>query len=380
MKSIVQRQRLIELVQENAESAQGALDLLYFLFPNDKEVKNIIFEFLLNPETPIDVLILGSKLIQFLDYTTDEDYEKLFRLFIVFKSIELDDSEAIYEILIIDRVETIIQLLSFADKSFINENEHIFDENFESIIIEYSKLIDYYKSKSKNELTLIYLALADQLKLMSIEANEMEEDTKNYDSKKEDELNEKMNLLSEELHILVFFLKSRKEEFEDELLAILKYEEEPNFVLIEFIVELFCYYKNDEIIDPLCDILNEYEDLKDFPLCDKIVFAFKSLQSDKIIEIADETLKFKENFSSVIIESLGAYPTEESENLLIKYLHKLKDKKLRTQIAYTLSDIFSMKGYNAVNEFAKKRNIDPDVFDLDSFAINLEEYYETEII
>lgn len=147
-----------------------------------------------------------------------------------------------------------------------------------------------------------------------------------------------------------------------------------NYILQDFSIEMAGIWREVNTIPLLVEIARIAE--PELSVYQKTIDALSFMQSEEIFSHAEDMFRFQEDARVSFAEILGHYPYDKSEEILIKNLYKEKDRDIVTLCAWGLSNIFSLKGAEAIKEVADKGKINPEMITLNEILLPIYIYHK----
>lgn len=362
MKLIIEKQRLLELISD-PDAGLKAHKLLAYSFPNDNTVLKVVLESLLKEVKEKDfasyeVLIITNLL---RNYTaTTQDIPLLIQILREVKQ-NLDEPKLHFA-----GIFAVISLLLKIDFSEIKEKKDLFGEDEIGIHIwQYIEWIEENRNGNVDELKEELISVTRKLS-EEIEKTDQIEDTEAFETLQE-QVTDFRSLLITKMKDYYPIIESSLKEF----------METDNYILQDFSIEMAGIWKAVETIPPLVEIAKIAE--PELSVYQKTIDALSFMQSEEIFTHAEDMFRFQEDARVSFAEILGHYPYDKSEEILIRYLYKEKDRDIVTLCAWALSNIFSLKGAEAIKEVSDKGKLNSEMITLNEILLPIYIYHKLPI-
>jgi len=359
MKLIVNKERLLELLSD-PDAGLKAHKLLAYIFPEEPGIFKTVIESLHkevkeNDFASYEVLVITNLLRNYKPAI--EDLPLLLDILRVVQN-KLEEPKLHFA-----GIFAVIALALKMDFAKLKENKSIFgDDEIGKNIWEYVEWIEENRKGNLEELREELIAIT--LKLTE-EISKTEEETSNEETLEE---------LQEQVTDFKSLLITKKSDYISLILNTLQeLTETNNYILQDLSIELAGIWKATETIPALIEIARLAD--PELSVYQQTIDALSFMQSEEIFSYAEDMFRFQEDSRVSFAEILGHYPYDKSEEILIKYLYKEKDKDIVTLCAWGLSNIFSLKGASAIKEIADKGKLNPEMIPLNEILIPIYIYH-----
>ncbi len=358
MKLIVEKQRLLELISD-PDAGLKAHKLLAYSFADDNSVFKIVLESLLKEVKEKDfasyeVLIITNLFRNYIP--TTEDIPLLIQILREVKQ-SLDEPKLHFA-----GIFAVISLLLKIDFNQIKEKKDLFgDDELGSHIWQYVEWIEENRNGNPDELKEELVSVTRKLS-EEIEKTEQVEDTEEFEALQE-QITDFRSLLISKVNDYYPIIESSLKEF----------METDNYILQDFSIEMAGIWKAVQTIPPLVAIAKIAE--PELSVYQKTIDALSFMQSEEIFTHAEDMFRFQEDARVSFAEILGHYPYDKSEEILIRYLFKEKDRDIVTLCAWALSNIFSLRGAEAIKEVSDKGTLNPEMISLNEILLPIYIYH-----
>lgn len=359
MNCIVKKERLLELLSDPIAGLK-AHKLLAYAFPNDRDVFKKVIEVLYQEVKQKDfasyeVLIITNLLKNY--EPTIDDIPKLLDILREVKN-NLEEPKLHFA-----GIFSVIALALKLDFSELKENRSLFGvDPIGSHIWEYVEWMEENRNGNQREL---------EEELISITLKLTEEISKEDTEPSNEGILED---LQEQVTDFKNLLITKKNDYLPLIVKTLKeLTETNNYILQDLSIELAGIWKALETIPDLAEISRLAD--PELSVYQQTIDALSLMQSEEIYPIAEDMFRFQEDSRVSFAEILGHYPYDTSEEILIKYLYKEKDKDIVTLCAWGLSNIFSLKGASSIKEVADKGKLNPEMIPLNEILTPIYIYH-----
>ncbi|MBK6608269.1 MAG: hypothetical protein IPG24_23005 [Leptospiraceae bacterium] len=358
MKLIVNKDRLLELI-DDPDAGLKAHKLLAYTFSEDvnvfKKVLSLLYKEVQQGDlASVEVLIITNLLRNYIPTTSDIPL-----LLDILREVQKHSDEPK---LYFAGIFSVISLALKLDFNELKENKSLFGDDEVGInVLQYIEWIEENRNGNAEELGEELISVTRKL------TEEVAKEEQNVDQEVFEELQEQ---IMDFKHLLITKKDSYSSIVESSLKELMDTD---NYILQDFSIEMAGIWKSANTIIPLVEIARIAE--PELSVYQKTIDALSFLQSEEIFSHAEEMFRFQEDARVSFAEILGHYPYDKSEEILIKYLYKEKDRDIVTLCAWGLSNIFSLKAADAIKEVADKGKINSEMITLNEILLPIYIYH-----
>lgn len=323
---IVKKERLIELLHHDDKRVRNASSrALARFYPESEGVIEHLLESITTYEK--DSLILAARIHSFLP--TDDDINKIITLL-----YEINDPKDDYSISM--NYHLIFSLITFPFE-IIEKNRELFLYND-----QLQKMYEHVKIRNE-----IYSRPPETL------WDELENICTNYNGK-EFEGTEKRYA-----DLLLNGLKKYPEKIKHRIIQFLSHEEKTNYHMEEYMVSLAGALKIEETIPYLFRIFNDSNFMHS--VHGRCTRSLGEIGTKQVVDEIERQYNPENDLRNGLVEIFGYIPYDFSENVLIKLLNEEQDIAIKTFLAGSLCDIFSLKAGELIINVIENQHYDPTI-------------------
>ena len=364
MKFIVEKKRLLELISD-PDAGLKAHKLLAYSFSEEEGVFRTVLELLLKEVKEKDfasyeVLVITNLLRNYTLSISDIPI-----LLDILREVQKNISEPKLHFA---GIFTLIMLSLKLDFTLLKKNKSIYGEDeIGTHIWEYVEWIEENRNGNTEELQEELISITRKLsELIYQDKTETTSD------------NEILEDLEEQITDFKSLMSTKQNEYYPLIYNSLKeLTDTDNYVLQDLSIEMAGIWKAKNTIPLLVEITRVAD--PELSVYQQTVDALSFMQAEEIFPFADDMFRFQEDSRVSFAEILGHYPYTESEEILLKYLYKEKDKDIVTLCAWGLSNLFSLKGATAIKEVADKGKLNPEMITLNEILLPIYIYHKLPI-
>ncbi len=340
---IVEKNRLIELLHHEDERVRNAsCRALESFYPESEGV----IEHLLESITAYkkDSLTLSAKIRSFIP--TNDDINNIITLF--YETNDLKD-----EFTIDTNYHLILSLLTFPFE-IIEKNRELFIFNNQlKKIYEHAKIRDEIYSRPPEKLW-----------------NELENICTHYNGERLE------GAESRYADLLFNGLKKYPEKIKHKVILFLSHDGETNYHMEDYMVNLAGALKIEETIPHLFRIFNSTDYME--YVHGSCIRSLGAIGAKQVVDEIERQYNPENDLRDGLSEILGYIPYDFSENVLIKLLNEEQDIPIKTFLAGSLCDIFSIKAGDLIINIIENQHYDPNMSDLCDVLIPVYVYHNIE--
>ena len=362
MKLIINKDRLLELI-DDPDAGLKAHKLLAYTFSEDvnvfKKVLSLLYKEVQQGDlASVEVLIITNLLRNYIPTTSDIPL-----LLDILREVQKHSDEPK---LYFAGIFSVISLALKLDFNELKENKSLFGDDEVGVNVwQYIEWIEENRNGNSEELGEELISVTRKL------TEEVAKEEQNVDQEVFEELQEQ---IMDFKHLLITKKDSYSSIVESSLKELMDTD---NYILQDFSIEMAGIWKSANTIIPLVEIARIAE--PELSVYQKTIDALSFLQSEEIFSHAEEMFRFQEDARVSFAEILGHYPYDKSEEILIKYLYKEKDRDIVTLCAWGLSNIFSLKAADAIKEVADKGKINSEMITLNEILLPIYIYHRLSV-
>ncbi|MBK8399310.1 MAG: hypothetical protein IPL26_29220 [Leptospiraceae bacterium] len=363
MQLLIDKNRLLELISD-PDAGIKAHKLLAYTFSNDEGVFRKVLESLLTEIKEKDFASYEVLVITNLLRNYNANINDIPLLLTILREVKGNIEEPKLNFA---GIFTVIALCLKMDFDELEKNKSIFGEDeIGSHIWEYIVWIQENRNGNSEELQEELISITRRL---TEELSRIETETA---------VDEVLEDLQEQVTDFKSLLITKKNDYYPLIYNSLKeLTETENYILQDLSIEMAGIWKAIETIPFLVEIARMAE--PELSVYQQTIDALSLMQAEEIFPFAEDMFRFQEDSRVSFAEILGHYPFDLSEEILLKYLYKEKDKDIVTLCAWALSNQFSLKSVTAIKEVADKGKLNPQMIPLNEILLPIYIYHKLPI-